>query len=343
MHRTPRRPDSSGSGRASPRPGSASGRSVGGGANNEDDDDFTAQLEELEALSRHLGLSVDEDAFRGSASADLRPATGGTSTSVSTTVPSGSIGGEDDGPSSLGSTAREGCNLTEDPLETLQGGPRAQYELSKMKLPLGCRIERSPGSSAQYFFTMDVAEGPYTPVTLDFWIKVFEEFPAPGSFSVRCTKRIFHPSVDPGTKQVEIREDGLEGGAAQRLQALLGEVRRLMVAPTDSPAINSEAAMLLQTDPEEFRRVVRLTLGGGVYSGVQFDRVLGSKTGSTAVADTVALEASAAVRQQRPASDAVIIDLMKLEVMRDQFKAQATVWQQANMREMADLEEELSR
>ena len=32
--------------------------------------------------------------------------------------------------------------------------------------------------------------------------------------------------------------------------------------------------MLLQTDPDEFRRTVRLALNGGNYRGVKYDRVL---------------------------------------------------------------------
>merc|ERR1712151_921627 len=187
--------------------------------------------------------------------------------------------------------------------------------------------------------------GPYTPSSLVFWIKIFDEFPAPGGFSVRCTQKIFHPSVDPDTRHLDIQECHLAavtaelsssrlcgltamgegvGNAVGRVIALIGAIRRLMLHPEDSPASNSDVAMLLQTDPDEFRRTVRLTLTGGEYRGMRFDRVLGVSKGSSGakldVGETQPL-------QQRELSDQARMELMNLEIMRDKFKDRASALQ----------------
>merc|ERR1719261_2041728 len=134
-------------------------------------------------------------------------------------------------------------------------------------------MTRSPGTGAQLFFSVDVCEGPYAPATLTFWIKVFDEYPLPSGYSIRCTKRIFHPNIDPETGRMDIEKHELEGKDPSKLRSILSAIRQRILEPVDVPAVNPEAAMLRQTDPEEFRRTVRKTLGGGEHRGVQFDRI----------------------------------------------------------------------
>jgi len=305
-------------------------------------------LDDLQQLSQHLGMTEDEDAL------EVRPPTGGTSASVSTTAHGGSSNSQAMS-ASAGFDAVSECSeenldevegaLSDDPFDTLRGPQRAHYELQHATLPHGCRIETSPGSLGQLFLSVDVGEGPYTPSTLVFWIKIFGEYPARDSFSVRCTKKIFHPSVDPDTRHVDLQESqliaageqlasgsrqGSTGVKEMRLQAMLVAIRNLVLRPVDSPAANADAAMLLQTDPDEFRRTVRSTMNGGEYRGVRFDKVLSLGKSST----TVVVDKPTA----REMPDSLRMDLMKLEVMRDQWKKQANEFSEQNMIELRSLE-----
>jgi len=297
-----------------------------------DDADLAAQLEELEAFSRRLD-SDDED--------DPRPATGGTSASASTTAhgdSSGSFGcegasGEDEEAEDEGDSC---AVLNSDPFASLRGSQRAQYELQQLTLPHGCRVETSPGSAAQLFLYIDIAEGPYMPSTLVFWIKIFDEFPALDGYSIRCTKKMFHPSVDVESRHVEIEESRLNAPSfPTRLGALIGALRSSMVSPEDTPTVNIDAAVLLQTDPDDFRRVVRLTLNGGEHNGVRFDRIAGAGRESEGAATPVRTPA------QREMSNNMKMDLMQIEVMRDQCRERATALQQQNATEIRDLERDV--
>merc|ERR1712039_164549 len=97
-----------------------------------------------------------------------------------------------------------------------------------------------------FFFSIDVADGPYTPATLTFWIKIFDEFPEPMSYSMRCTQRIFHPNIDPATGRIEIVEDFLDEGS-NRLRSLLAALHRLIITPSQVCVVkNVQAGTLLQ-------------------------------------------------------------------------------------------------
>jgi len=312
------------SSRTGRRPSSASSRSSRGGTSPrgaaDAEDDFAAELAELDEMCAHLHISVEDPASSCQPS-DARPTTGGTSASGSTTAPAGSVSGE----LSMGADSDDWLNSgrTRDGGEDsgLRGVQRAQQELQNCKLPHGCRIERLVGSATQLIFEMDVSEGPFTPATLSFWVKVFDDFPAPGSFSVRSTKRLFHPSIDPTTCRVQIPEDRIEGGALA-LRPLLLAIRDLICNPLDSPAVNGDAAMLLQTDRDEFRRTVRLTLNGGDHGGIKFDRVLNLGNGKAGAT----LKHSGVL--EKPVKDEVKVELMQLEVMKEDFKQQIACWQQ---------------
>jgi len=210
-----------------------------------------------------------------------------------------------------------------------RGAVCASYELQQLRIPHGCRIERSPGSSGQFFFAVDVAEGPFTPATLTFWVKVFDDFPRPGSCSVRSTQRIFHPCVDPGSGRIAIPDEVFEA-SDKALALVLGFVRQLILTPRDSPAANTDAALLLQTDPEEFRRTVRFTLNGGQHRGVNYDRVLN--------ASKAASKNTGSGQPQASLSDDVRLKVMRLEVMKDQMKAQTSEMQRRNSEQISGLE-----
>lgn len=299
------RSTSSRSGKVSPRGSPAD--SVQDADEDFDDDEFDQQLLELEELSQHLARYGDASS-RG---LEIRPTTGGTSASDSTTAPASSR-------ATLEATAGQeqdlDCNGDVDPLRSLTGAPLAHYEISRLRLPHGCRIETSQGSFAQFFVSVDVMEGPYTPATLVFWVKIFSEYPQAGNVSVRCTKRIFHPCVDSSTGAVGMRIEG-----EVRLSSLVEELLQLVKSPPTEPALNTDAAALLETDPDEFRRKVRLTLNGGDHGGVTYDRVINL---------TKAAPDKKASRGSMP--EQIRIDLMKLEVLKEEYKSQASAWIQQN-------------
>lgn len=311
----------------------------------DDDDDLADDLQELDELMSRMCIGDDGQKAPTSiaaATTDLRPFTGGTSHSSSSTAVPGSRGSRGSrssgaGPVEVGvrdpDSADDGLPevIPEDAFGELRGAMRAHYELSKGSLPQGCRIESTPGVSTQFLFEVDVGEGPYTATTLAFWIKVFDDFPARESFSIRSSRRIFHPQVDPETRRVDLTEEDFADGQDGRFHAVLRALRGLARAPRDAPAANTEAAMLLQTDPDEFRRTVRLTLGGGNHRGVQYDRVLTvSKAGGRVVTPTT--------QKRTEKSEQVALGMMQLEVMKDQFKSQANTFLEKNSADLRDLE-----
>lgn len=295
----------------------------------DDEADFAADLEDLEDLCRSLNMHTEGHA---TLDFDLRPLTGGTSASASTTAPGGSSKDFEVASLDLEEVSCEVPRESDNPFDSLCGGQRASYELQQIgTLPHGCRIERSPGAAAQFFFSVDASEGPYVPATFTFWIKIFDEFPATDGVSIRSTKRIFHPNIDQDSGHFKVpQESGMQSSC--RLKDILIAIRRSVLAPTDSPAVNADAAMLLQTDPDEFRRIVRSTLGGGEYRGVQFDKVLDFGKKRTNAGD------SSEGRQRPEMSDEMKVELMKLDVLQAQFKALADNMIKENCLECRDLE-----
>lgn len=299
----------------------------------DDEEMFVAELDELEDLCQALNIRSKER--HGPVDFEPRPLTSGTSPSASTTAPSRSTGFEiasADFEESPGEP--QAPPESDNPFDSLRGGQRASYELQQCgSLPHGCRIERTPGVPAQFFFSVDAAEGPYAPATLTFWIKVFNEFPAVDGISIRSTKRVFHPHVQPDTGHFQLQRECC--GAESRLKDILVAIRRSVLSPTDSPAANADAAILLQTDPEGFRRVVRNTLAGGEYRGSRFDKVLefAKERGSA--------EGSSEKQRGRQMSDQMKVQVMQLDVMQAQFKAFADKMITENNTECRELEASL--
>lgn len=307
-----------------------------------DEDDFDEQMEQLEALSRHLGLRCGK-ASSNSSSLDLevlRPTTAGTTASASTTAASSTLAITEMDATLGESSGRSSC-ASGDPFEDLRGAERVHYELQKVTLPHGCHIKTSAGSAAQLFFDIDVSEGPYAPVTLSFWIKIFDEYPDRGSLSVRCTSRIFHPSVDAETRRVEIPQEQLGGTDASvashgSIRGTLMAIRSLILSPSDAHVANSDAAMLLQADPDEFRRTVRATLLGGEYQGSRFDRVVkpgGSSHGTRSLPLT-----EVPSRAATPLQANLSLQMMGLEVSGRELRAMASAYQHENTVELRCLE-----
>lgn len=314
------------------------GLSQDGAGNGADSDEgFEDDLEDLALLCSHLnnhgesGLGVPTD--------EHRPATGGTSASASTTAPGSSSRGEgrwNDVDEFAGEGALDSA-VVGDAFEDLRGAQRAHWELQRFSLPHGCRIERTDCSAAQFFFTMDVVEGPYMPATLVFWIKVFEEFPNPGSFSVRSTKRIFHPNVDPELGTL-VLDHFNPAGDANTMRAILLAIRTLVCTPAESPALNRDAVKLLQSDTDEFRRVVRSTLSGLEHRGTEYEQLLNVGKHPGKKAPLAKGKAAAAPPRSAATSHAFKVDMMDLETMADHMKVMTQHWQDLNTLELRRVE-----
>ncbi|CAK9007587.1 unnamed protein product [Durusdinium trenchii] len=186
---------------------------VGRHEDSEDDEEFLADLQELDELTAHLARRGDPSSAR-----DARPPT---ASSVSTTAPASSLA------TASVANGEDYADANEDPFEQLQGAVRVHQEIAQLRLPHGCRLETSQASFAQLFFSMDVAEGPFTPASLVFWVKIFAEYPLPGSVSIRATKRIFHPSIDAQTGAV-----AFPGANPQvKLASMLTSLVRMVKSP----------------------------------------------------------------------------------------------------------------
>lgn len=271
------------------------------------EDDLEEDLRELEELAAHLAQEGE---------AEPRPYTGEIE---STTAPASSLA-----TASVGNP--EDCgDANEDPLEHLQGAIRVHQELAQLRLPHGCRLETSQASGAQLFFSMDVAEGPFAPASLVFWVKIFSDYPLQGSVSIRSTKRIFHPSVDAQTGAVALGT-GEECGAKVNLGSMLTALAQMVKVPQPAAEpLNSEASSLLSDDPAEFRRAVRLALSGGEVLNVGYDRVLNLKVAAAASVKPAVL------------SEKMRLDLMNIEVLKGDFKATAAAYSEHNQVEMRRL------
>lgn len=278
---------------------------VGRHEDSEDDEEFLADLQELDELTAHLARRGDP-----SSACDARPPT---ASSVSTTAPASSLA------TASVANGEDYADANEDPFEQLQGAVRVHQEIAQLRLPHGCRLETSQASFAQLFFSMDVAEGPFTPASLVFWVKIFAEYPLPGSVSIRATKRIFHPSIDAQTGAVAFPG---EEAPKVKLASMLTSLVRMVKSPQPvAEPRNADASSLLSTDPAEFRRAVRLALSGGEVLDVKYDRVLGLKAESQRVG---------AEAPRRALSEQMRLDLMQLEVMKEDFKATAASYMECN-------------
>merc|ERR1712032_641059 len=86
--------------------------------------------------------------------------------------------------------------------------------------------------------------------------------------------------------------------------------------------------------------MVRHTLCGGEHRGVTFDRVLnaGSRSPAAKQAQTSPAAEQAQTQRQPPVvSDKMKLEVMGLEVLRDQLKAEVSSMQERNLMELRDL------
>jgi ubiquitin-protein ligase len=113
---------------------------------------------------------------------------------------------------------------------------------------------------SQVFLTFNVKEGPYEGARLQFWLKVYSDYPQQGP-RIRLTTPIFHPNVST---------DGSFGEFATVREAV--EAIHKLATPDARRPLNPDAAQLYGTDA--FARVVQQTLAGGVYGGQKYDNVL---------------------------------------------------------------------
>lgn len=315
----------------------------------EDNDQFLEDLNDLDELSVALGLREEDEAARRRAEEEedrrlMRPFTGGTSTTESTAVPSTRIGGRVSELEDLD----EASLASERSVAGPTGAQLAHQQLALgLTLPKGCRYTTSSLPS-QLFLYVEVPEGPYMTTALQVWVKVFSDFPASGEFSVRLSpgSKIFHPNVNPETG--EMANDSLLSNSytgSAHLQEIACNVHRFLTYPVDSPALNADAAMLLQTDPEEFRRVVRRTLLGGEYNGAKYDAVPRVTPGRPSSSDSTKSSQTNRSAGGTPGNvpNKVRVAMMELENMSRKACELADCFQHQNQTEVLELELEQHR
>jgi ubiquitin-protein ligase len=295
-----------------------------------DDADYIAALEEIEELGRHLGMRQ-----RAGGSHEARPTSG---SEASTALGSSTIG------ETVSTADTEEMPAEVSACDMHLGAQRIHFELQQQGIPLpqGMRIETSAATLSQFFITFNVGEGPYMPTALTFWLKVFNDFPSADSFRLRCTTRVFHPFVNPESGRVNLPIDFAGWRGSGSLRFLLDALRRLFISPAEQPisspvAVSNEAAAaLLQSDADEFRRTIRLTLAGGTYRGVKYDSMHSSaSTQQHRKSAPSPPDSSPLARGATP--DAITVEVMRLEVMKEQYKQAISNWMRDNSVEIADL------
>ncbi|XXH03403.1 hypothetical protein Hte_009804 [Hypoxylon texense] len=93
---------------------------------------------------------------------------------------------------------------------------------------------------------------------------------------VRCQQKIYHPNIDLEGKVCLniLREDWKP---VLNLNAVIVGLQFLFLEPNASDPLNKEAADDLRHSRENFRRNVRMSMGGGSVRGTSYDRVLFGK------------------------------------------------------------------
>ena len=115
-------------------------------------------------------------------------------------------------------------------------------------------------------------EGFYKGGSFTFNLEFTEEYPIEPP-SVVCLNRIFHPNIDiKGRICLNIlREDW---SPVLDLNSIIVGLLFLFFECTPKDPLNKDAAQLLEMDSNMFANVVKITMQGGLESGILYDRVI---------------------------------------------------------------------
>jgi ubiquitin-conjugating enzyme E2 M len=125
-------------------------------------------------------------------------------------------------------------------------------------------------------------EGPYARATVPFRVFIPQTYPFVPP-KVRCTTRIFHPNIEAPTKSstsgttslgVCLNILRLDWSPALGIRAILLGLLNILLEPTAEEPLEGGPAFLLESDPALFSSVVKSTLSGGIFDGIQYDTLL---------------------------------------------------------------------
>ncbi|KAF2458501.1 putative NEDD8 conjugating enzyme [Lineolata rhizophorae] len=150
---------------------------------------------------------------------------------------------------------------------------RVQKDLSELSLGSTMRTHfPNPDDILNFTLTIEPDEGFYKGGTFNFNFSINQNFPHDPP-KVKCTQKIYHPNIDmEGNVCLNIlREDWKP---VLNLNAVIVGLQFLFLEPNASDPLNKEAAEVLKSNRETFKRNVRTSMAGGHFLGENFHRVL---------------------------------------------------------------------
>lgn len=143
-------------------------------------------------------------------------------------------------------------------------------DLHELDLPECIKLEQTE----RLCFRVEIRplEGPYRAALIPFSLRVPLTYPFQAP-KLRCLRRLLHPSIDQeGNVCLNILR--LDWSPVLSLNVVIWGLLALLLEPEAEEPLNQEAGRLLQGDPREFDRILRMTLHGGQYKDQTYDNVL---------------------------------------------------------------------
>ncbi|KAJ2783566.1 NEDD8-conjugating protein ubc12 [Coemansia javaensis] len=152
---------------------------------------------------------------------------------------------------------------------------RLQKELGELVLTPDTEVTPSADNIMEFVMTYRPTEGYYKDGEFKFQFEIDKEYPHEVP-KVRCMQTIFHPNIDTDGKICLniLREDWRP---VLNIQAVIFGLQSLFQIPNADDPLNKDAARLMNNDPAEFARTVRLLMRGRTVGSIRYDDVLVKK------------------------------------------------------------------
>lgn len=216
-----------------------------------------AKKAEAEAEAKRIADEATRTVEEGSA----EPTEGGGSESVKVVSVIGGVGGTRVTPApTTGKRKNPGEMRIQKDLQDLDGGRVAEVSFPDPNDLTSFKVSVSPDagfwSGARYVFTISIGpDYPHKPP------------------KVTCDTKIYHPNIDfEGAVCLNILRD--EWKPVLDINAVIYGLCCLFYEPNPDDPLNKEAAALLRSNVEQFRRTVTQTLQGRSVSGQTFTRLI---------------------------------------------------------------------
>lgn len=150
---------------------------------------------------------------------------------------------------------------------------RAKKDLLEYQDMPGITIDYQNNNPMQIELTIRPDQGYYRGGIFHFRCNIPEEYPnlAPEFY---CVEKIYHPNIDiDGHVCLNILRSDWK--PTLRLQLVFAGILHLFLEPNPNDPLNKEAANDLARFPDEFRRHVTISMGGGYVGNEKFSRIFG--------------------------------------------------------------------